>query len=293
VKETDNKNKKQEKFFLLPKGLINITLNSVVLGNETLDGGATFKTDKNRFSLVNGVLLNNEGKLKISAKGKIFNDLIEIKHEFKFKNWSTATINGLFDKGEKSLKANVDGRISGKYLFPDKSKSSYKVDLIASKGSFLNYDLNDTLKSFHESFDDSLWGKEMSVGKLANGKVFKSVRVMASFKRDEHHFSSIEIKTDQCTFDISGFIDPVGKKRKKMIVLVKGEKKLDNFLKRKTKLKSFPIGFNTYGYKFELDELYHLKKLSKKLRFKKDRAMVNKKILEVRTRIKGQSNEKS
>jgi len=295
VKEKDNENpnKKQDKFFLLPKGLINITLNSVVLGNQTLDGGATFKTDKNRFSLVNGVLLNSEGKLKISAKGKVFNDLIEIKHDLTFKNWSTATINGLIDKGDKSLLANLDGRISGKYLFPDKSKNSYKVDLITTKGHFLNYDLNDTLKSFHESFDDSLWGKDMSVGKLANGKVFKRVRVKATFKRDEHHFNTIEIKTDECSFDISGFVDPVGKKRKRLIVLVKGEKKLDNFLKRKTKLKSFPIGFNTYGYKFELDELYHLKKLSKKLRFKKDRAMVNKKILEVRTRIKGQSNEKS
>lgn len=278
-------------FFLLPKGILNVTLNSASLENETIEGGITLKTDQDKISFKNGVILSKEGKIKIEGKGKIFDNHIELNHNLNFKSWNLALTNSLLDKNKFYLKTVVDGDISGSYHYP--GEATYKVSLVSGKGSFFNFDLGQVLGPFYDSLDNTVWAKTRIFTKKKVSNEFEGLKVKATFGVSEHHFKELKIKTFDHLFDVSGFIDPVNKKRKRMIVLVKGGKELDSFLKKKTKLNAFPIGLYSYGYKLELDELYHLKKFSEKFRFKKDRAMAKEEILKVRAKIKGKENEKS
>ncbi len=280
--------------FLMPKGIVTLTLEDASLGKLKVSGGGTLKTVEDEVELKNGALLLSDGKLNFSGSAKVFKDSLKWNIKSILKDWP---LSGLAHFYESDLSL-IDGLMSGELTIdalnrPLNSKrvqaklNSQKGDLLKVSPEFFVETLEESLK---RSPYFNLQYKKNS-RKLSN---YKDLSVSASFTDNEHNYENLIFTTNNNQqIIVKGVVDPKAKERKRIKVWVKGDSDFQKALSKKARLKTFPLGFWSKGYELEEDPLYSLSILAKKMRFKKDRKKVQDKIKEVKANIKKEENEKS
>lgn len=282
---------------LLPKGIVSVNFENLTYDKNTLNGGFSLKTEKDVVEVSNGALLSGDGKVTFKSKAKLFDDEINWQHEFEFKKFPSLVVASVFPRDYPFLVGAVDGSLKGKFIGHPFRGEELSWKLSSTEGLFRGFQPQIIFKALGETTSQtplSLKSTPQSL-ELANkdGK-YKSLKAEVVVEKGEHHIKNLSFETplDYKVF-MSGFVDPSKEKTKRLIVQLEGDEKFQEGLKKKTKLKRLPLALYTSGYELSIDELYPLRQLAKKFRFKKDRNKAKKQILRVKAQNKRDKNEKS
>lgn len=286
---------KESSNILLPKGIININYENLVIGKKQVNGGLTFKSEFSKLEIKNGVALLGQGKVSFESMAEVFEDNISWQHKISFSEIEGEQLYSLLPSEYPFFKGVLNGSLTGKFKDHPLNGEELNWQLKAKEGSFIAFDNNLINKALSQSLKSgylsSLRKKDVE---LVKDQTFKDLSLVLSIKDDEHHLKSLSYVDSQGhDLKISGFIEPLTNAQKRLIVQVTGDDDFQKGLKKKTKMKAFPMSFYSEGYSFELDELYSLNQLAKKMRFKKDRKRIKNKILKVKAQKKRENNEKS
>jgi hypothetical protein len=280
--------------FLMPKGIVTITLEEANLGKLKVSGGGTLKTVEDQIEVKNGALLLGDGKLAFDGSARVYKDSLKWTIHSKLKNWPMKGMTQFFEGGNPLIDGAFSGDLTMDGLNRPLNIETVRVSLTSPKGELLRVTPAIFTKALEESLKRSPYFDVKKGKDIQKASSYSDLSLKGSFSKTKHIYDNLTFTTkDDQQFIIKGEVDPSAIERKRIKVWIKGDPNFQKAIAKKARLKTFPLGFWAKGYDLQEDPLYSLSILAKKMRFKKDREKVEDKIKEVKANIKKDKNEKS
>lgn len=297
LKREDEKDQPESKgnFFLLPKGLINITLEKALLPEKSVvSGGLTFKTERDIIEVKNGSLLTGDGKLTFKGSGQLYKNDIGWKLKAEMTDWSLSTFTPFITKKFPYPNGVASGKISLNGKNRPLNIEKIDVDLKSAQGNWSGFDLNILKDSYDSSLArNTFLGLSPKLRKKLSTE-YRDLAIEAMLGEGQHKLKSISFLNDYGhQVILKGNVDPEGLETKRVKVWVKDDQTVQKVLSKKARLKTLPMAFWSKGYEFKEDPLYSVTELAKKLRLKKDKTKAKQIIKKVKNSLNEDKNEKS
>ncbi|MCR9204279.1 MAG: hypothetical protein NXH75_06870 [Halobacteriovoraceae bacterium] len=264
---------------ILPKGVNTFTFSKVRLGTSVYEGGGTLKIDRNNAELANFSFLSPTASVKATGEmvrhqNKSIIDLDLILTGIP----TTPFFENIGDSGKK-ISGIAKGKIKGKWILSKENDFKTNFNLEINGGELVGFKTKELLKKAKGSLRSSLGGmkhlayqsEELSKFQLleANFELNNSDLVLNEFKI---------IPSENFFLSLKGRLDLEGEEETTVSLTLADDQYLENFLKKKTRLKAVPLSMKAIGWEFENDMVKTLGGLVRKMRFKKDRRALSRKL---------------